>query len=153
FNDLVQKYKVDAQGVLHLGASEGQEAQTYAKYGYKMAFVEALPNVYRKLGQNVSGLNAVTYQECVSDVDGQEVEFNVANNAGQSSSMLDFGTHTKEHPQVKFIGKIRMKTKRVDSFVEDLDQYQLLVMDLQGAELMALKGIGQSLANFKYIYT
>lgn len=153
FDHLVTRYKVQAKGVLHLGASEGQEAPFYAKHGYKMAFVEALPHIHAKLVQNVAKYGAVTYNACVSDVEGVDIEFNIANNGGQSSSMLEFGTHTKEHPGVRFIGKTRMKTKRVDSLVADIANYDILVMDLQGAELMALKGIGEKLHGFKYVYT
>lgn len=153
FDQLVSRFKVQAKGVLHLGASEGQEAPAYAKHGYKMAFVEALPHVHAKLVQNVAQYNAVTYNECVGDVEGKEVEFNIANNGGQSSSMLEFGTHTREHPSVRFIGKTRMKMRRVDNLVKDIHEYDLLVMDLQGAELMALKGIGDKLDGFNYVYT
>lgn len=40
----------------------------------------------------------------VSDKDDEMVMFNIANN-GQSSSILEFGTHSSEHPDVKFIDK------------------------------------------------
>lgn len=150
FDYLVKKYKINAKGVLHLGASEGQEAPTYAKYGYKMAFVEALPDVYAKLTSNVKGLNAECYNACVSDTQ-KEVTFNVANNGGQSSSYLKFGTHTRMHPEVRFTNKLTMVTTTVNELIDNLEDYDILVMDLQGAELDALKGT--KLDGFKWIYT
>lgn len=152
FDSLVKKYRINAKGVLHLGASEGQEAPTYKRHGYKMAFVEALPHMIGALKSTLitNGITASVYEACVSDC-VKQVTFNVSNNRGQSSSYLEFGTHTKQHPTIKFTDRLRMVTTTVNDLIENLKDYDLLVMDLQGAELDALKGT--DLSGFKWIYT
>jgi FkbM family methyltransferase len=149
---MVRKHRIRAKGVLHLGASEGQEAEAYHRQGWAMAFVEAIPEVYEKLKENTAKYNAVCYNACVSNQEG-EVTFNIANNGGQSSSMLEFGTHKDVHPSVLFVDKITLKTIRAEHLVKDIERYDVLAMDLQGAELLALEGLGDKINGFDYVYT
>ena len=58
------------------------------------------------------------YQAFIDDTDNKDIEFNVSNN-GQSSSLLDFGTHLTHHPHVHFTHKIKGKTKRLDTLIEE----------------------------------
>lgn len=158
FSELFAKYKIKPIGAFHCGASSGQEISEYYKNGIKnTVWIEALREVYAKLLINILPYkNAIAINECVSDVNGKEVMFNVANNEGQSSSLLDFGTHTKEHPTVKFVNRVKMNTIRLDTLIEkyrlDMEKYDFLNIDLQGAELMALKGMGKYLDGFKFLY-
>jgi FkbM family methyltransferase len=158
FSELFKKYKIQPKGVLHVGASSGQEIAEYYKNGIKATvWIEALRDVYEQLKINISKYpDAIAINQCISDVDGKEVQFNVANNEGQSSSFLEFGTHTKEHPTVKFVNRIKMETIRLDTLIEkyrlDMDKYDFLNIDLQGAELLALKGLGEYLKGFKFLY-
>jgi FkbM family methyltransferase len=158
FSRLISKHKVNITGVLHCGASIGQEAEEYAKLGVEnMVFIEADPDVYIDLKSNIINYpKAIPINACLSDKDGEEVVFNIANNGGQSSSMLQFGTHTTAHPEVKFIGKKNLITKRLDTLIEEFNlnihEFNFLNMDLQGAELLALRGLGEYLKYFKYAY-
>lgn len=158
FDYLFQKYKIQPSGVLHLGANTGQEAETYYKHGVrKVIWVEALPSVYEELVRNISKYpGSVALRACLSDKDDEWVAFNVANNEGQSSSMLEFGTHRKEHPTVKFVDRLQLRTSRLDTL---LKQYRLSIdggwflnIDLQGAELLALRGMGDLLPKFDHAY-
>ena len=92
----------------------------------------------------------------VSDVDDKEYDFNISNN-GQSSSILEMDTHLKHHPQVKYIDSVKVKSKRIDTILRDneisVSKYDFLNLDIQGAELMALKGMGKLIESFNYIYT
>jgi FkbM family methyltransferase len=158
FDKLVRKHSINITGVLHCGASIGQEAKEYHKLGVQnMVFIEAIPDIYEQLKANISQYpQALAVNACLSDQDEQEVMFNIANNGGQSSSFLKFGTHTTAHPEVKFTGQIPLKTKRLDTLIAELNinihEFNFLNMDLQGAELLALKGLGDQLRYFKYAY-
>lgn len=156
FKDLFAKYNIQSKGILHVGASLGQEAQRYADLGInKMIFIEAIPDVFLQLKANISCFpDAIALNACVSDKDGLKVKFNIASNEGQSSSFLEFGTHTEMHPTVKFIESIELETIRLDTLLKDvsLSDMDFLVMDLQGAELLALKGMGDLINKFKYAY-
>lgn len=158
FNYLFQKHNIKPTGVLHLGASTGQELATYIQFGMKpMVFVEAIPSVYEQLKRNISGcLEAIAINACIADEDGKEVVFNVSNNEAQSSSFLELGHHKVIHPEVHYVEAINMTTKTVASIVRenniDLSKFNFLNADLQGAELMALKGMGSLILYFKYLY-
>lgn len=156
---LIKKYRFTPEYILHIGASSGQEAEAYKKAGAKhVTWIEADPNVYGKLLKNLSrypghfGVNA-----CISDKDGEEVEFKVTSNEGQSSSIYELGTHSQAHPDVIVIDRIKLITSRVDTLrrdgkIQSAHSFDFLNIDLQCAELVALKGMGDMLSEFKYAY-
>ena len=95
------------------------------------------------------------YNAVITDKDDTEVTFNVSNNV-QSSSVLEFGTHSYEHPQVVYVDKTHHLSITVDTFFErnnlDASKYDFWNFDIQGAELMALKGATKSIKHAKAIY-
>lgn len=158
FSELWRKHKIRPDGILHVGANTGQEAEEYNKLGVKqVVWVEAIPEVHLKLVQHVGRMPGhQTILACVSDRDGDDVQFHVASNQGQSSSFLEFGTHATTHPNVRWVDHIRMRTSRLDTLLMEkhlrLSPDWFLNMDLQGAELLALKGLGTCLDCFKWAY-
>lgn len=156
FDQLFPRYGIRPDGILHLGANEGQEAEMYHKLGIRnVIWVECVPDVFKKLVAHLMRFPAQHARlACLSDVDGMNVDFHVANNGGQSSSLLEFGTHAKEHPTVKFTETLRMRTTRVDTLLrnERLKGRWLVNADLQGAELLALCGMGDLLGQFDWAY-
>lgn len=157
--NLFERHNIKATGALHVGAHYGHEAEKYDAAGIKkMVFIEAIPEVFLKLKQNISKYpHAIALNACISDVDGQKVKFNISSNEGQSSSILDFGTHSKEHPNVIFIDQIECTTTRLDTLFDtelvDLSHgLDFLNIDLQGCELLALRGMGDLLKQFKWAY-
>lgn len=158
FDYLFTKYDIKPLGVLHLGANTGQEGKAYAQFGItNVIWVEALPEIYRHLQREVQQWPGnLALLACVAEVDGRIVKFNVASNGGQSSSFLEFGTHRFEHPTVKFVRQIEMPTVRVDSLLRRnglaVGPHWFLNIDLQGAELHALKGMGDLLWKFDHAY-
>jgi len=160
FGYLFREYSIRTNGVLHLGAHWGEEAAAYQARGIKQViWVEALPQAFCRLKQNVADfpkMKSTCLFACLSDKDGEKVTFNVASNMGQSSSFLKFGTHATEHPTVKYIDKIPMTTTRLDSLLNSLHLSVgpgwFLNIDLQGVELLALKGMGNLLKEFDYAY-
>jgi FkbM family methyltransferase len=157
FDQLFRRHGVKPDGILHLGANEGQEAAMYHKLGVRnVIWVECIPEVYKKLVAHLVWFPGQRARlACVSDTDGQSVKFNVANNGGQSSSLLEFGTHTKEHPTVKFTETLQVTTSRVDTLLKSelMIGRWMLNADLQGAELLAMKGMGKLLVDrFDWAY-
>jgi FkbM family methyltransferase len=155
FTDLQRKYKITPNGVLHVGANVGEEIPEYHKIGVRdMIFIEANPNIFQVLQKKCSRFpEIVCYNNCISDVDGETVDFHIANNAGQSSSFLELGTHKEMHPDVKYIRHLQMKTVRLDTLLKGIDsKFDFLNMDLQGAEGHALRGMGDILHQFRYLY-
>lgn len=160
FDELFRRHNIKSTGVLHLGANTGQEAEAYYKQGItEVIWVEALTELALLCNSYVKDfvqMKSTVLNACVSDTTGKEVTFNVANNEGQSSSFLQFGTHRQEHPTVKFVQNVPMTTFRVDDLLAmnelTVGPGWFLNIDLQGAELLALKGMGNLLVEFDHIY-
>lgn len=158
FDQLFARYKIQAPGVLHLGANTGQEAEAYQKHGVKrVVWVEALPSLIPLLAAHVTRFpGQLVLCACLSDTNGQKVTFNVASNQAQSSSFLEFGTHATEHPTVRYVDSVELETVRADTLLErlevDIGENWFLNVDLQGAELLALRGMGTLLTRFRYVY-
>ena len=147
--ELKNEFNLDIKGILHIGAHECEEALSYKDIGIhndKIIWIEANPNLIKN--------NIKHY--LVLDKDDVDVELNLSNN-GQSSSILKFGTHKKYYKGVKYVEKIKMKSSRIDTIykIENIPENfaNFLNLDIQGVELLALKGAGELLEHFDYIYT
>lgn len=161
FGYLFQKYNIQSKGILHLGASTGQEAPKYKELGIdRVIWVEAIPDVYQQLLKHLRDIGceegASCINACISDESGKEVEFHISNNEAQSSSFLELGYHKIIHPTVEYIDTIKLHTLTVPVMLRrnglNLDGIDFLNADLQGAELLAIKGMGATLSLFKYLY-
>jgi len=158
FKDLLSKYNFRPSGVFHIGGSTGQEAPDYFAAGVHNAiFIEAIPSVFETLKQNlIKYPKMVGLNHCISDKTGEVVNFNISNNEAQSSSMLEFGTHRQVHPEVRFIDHMKLPTITVADLLKkyelDLWEYDFLNIDLQGAEMKALIGMGEHLKYINYAY-
>lgn len=157
FDWLWPKYGIRPDGVLHLGASEGQERDVYARHKVNsVIWVEAIPEVFNKLCENISdypGQDAMML--CVGKDEGREVVFNVSNNEAQSSSYLELGHHTVIHPTVNYVRNFKTTIRRLDNIFkkESFKGSWFLNADLQGAELDAFEGMGELLHSFEWVYT
>lgn len=154
FDYLVDKYKIDIKGVLHLGASSGQERDEYNKYCKgKVIWVEAIPLVHKELSLNIFHYeNQIALNACLSNVNDEEIIFNISNNESQSSSILELGTHLEIHPEVCYTDRVKMKTIRVDKLLKDynIEEINFLNVDLQGAEHLAIEGMGDLIKGIEW---
>jgi len=154
---LNEKYDMKVGGILHVGAHEAEELSSYGIFGdIPVYWVEANTEIAEKLTASLSAdLNQHVITAVVSDTSGQEVSFNIANN-GQSSSILELGTHKTAHPEVHYVDT---ETRRTESLYDLVSKHEVpetvnfVNLDIQGAELLALKGLGGLLTGFDYIYT
>lgn len=156
FRKLFPKYGIAPKGVLHIGANVGEEAPVYDELGIKkVLWIEANEKIVPTLILNTIskfGLGHRVKNICVSDVENESVVFHISNNGSQSSSILELGTHKIAHPEVHYVEDIHMKTARIDNHLSNDYEYDFLNIDLQGAELKALRGMGDLLHKFKWAY-
>lgn len=155
FHELIKRHEMKVTGVLHLGAHLAEEAPLYQEQGIRNVWwVEGNARVLPKIDQVLRHypgqrlIHAVVYER-----DGAELDFNVTNYDGMSSSILEFGTHPTFSPDTVFIEKVRVSTRSVDSLVMEhgIAGANLLNMDLQGAELSTLKGATGFLRGVDYV--
>jgi FkbM family methyltransferase len=147
-----------ARGVVHVGANIGQERELYERYGLAVLWLEPLPDAFAQLSANIAGLPRQRAIEClVTDRDGASYQFNVANNGGESSSILPLKEHRDVWPKVDFTRTIELKSRTLASVFanERIDpaRYDALVMDTQGSELLVLRGAEPVLGHFRFIKT
>lgn len=161
FNKLVQNYG-KPKGIIHLGAHLAEEMNDYLSFDINsVIWVEANPNLYENLISTLSDTNHKAFCELLSDIDGQEMKFNIAKNHYngnyQSSSVLEFGTHINHHPHIIMEDSMLLKSKTINTiFLENnlnFDDYNFVNLDLQGYELPVIKGFGDNISKMKYIYT
>jgi hypothetical protein len=146
---------IDIKGVFHVGAHDCEELLFYNSFGVKNEDIVWIDAVESKVTDATNRGIVNVYNALITDKDDEDIYFNVSNNI-QSSSILEFGTHSHEHPWVVYTDKVLKKSITVDTFFEknDLDasEYNFWNFDIQGAELIALKGATKSLQYVKALY-
>jgi FkbM family methyltransferase len=153
--NILLSHKINIIGSFHIGTHECEELQFYNKIGLNpenIIWVEANPSKVVEATNN--GIPNV-YNATIADKNDENIIFNISNNL-QSSSILEFNTHSQEHPSVVYVNKIEQKSITIDTFFErnniDASKYNFWNFDIQGAELMALKGATNSIKYAKAIY-
>lgn len=90
-------------GVIHVGASAGQERDLYARHQLKVAWIEPVPEQFEKLRQNIRSLpDQRAINALIADTDGKPYTFRVSNNDGLSSSILELHGHKDIWPDVHY---------------------------------------------------
>ncbi|MEG6522280.1 FkbM family methyltransferase [Desulfotomaculum sp. 1211_IL3151] len=156
-NVLCREHGIKPKGVIHIGAHEGKELANYLKMGYqKILFIEANPEVYQRLLDHIQGRdNVLAVNVAISDYDGM-IELHVTN-FDQSSSILPLKEHKDIYPGIQEAYQTKVPCRTLDQLLRDLElppeDYNLLNIDIQGAELKALQGATQVLKNIDGINT
>ena len=152
------RFLSDISGLIHVGANTGQERYLYAAYGLRVLWIEPIPEIFYKLVANIKafpGQRAV--EDLVTDRDGEEYTFHISNNSGLSSSILALKQHKDIWPDVDYTESIPLTSTTLNSLLQreqiDPAEYQALIMDTQGSELLVLHGAVPVLKNFQYIKT
>jgi hypothetical protein len=145
---ICKEYNINLHGVFHVGAHECEELNDYLKDGIllnNIVWVEGNTNIYNHMIKK--GITNLIHA-VVDEVSGKEVTFNITNN-GQSSSILDLGTHLRHHPDVWVTSVQKHSTKTIQDIAKennlDFTKYNFWNFDIQGAELLALRGAGDLL--------
>jgi FkbM family methyltransferase len=152
----------ESSGILHLGAHRGLEAEVYNWFGKDVMWVEALPNTYNQLIENLYFYkNQIAFQALLTDKDDENINFYVSNYDAACSSIYNFTQNIKTSKiwsdrNHKMIDSLKLKSSKLDTlfFKNKIDpkNYNHWILDLQGAELLALKGGEKSLSSCKSIY-
>lgn len=149
---LVNKYKINFTGILHIGAHECEELLVYEKYidRKNILWVEAMMD---KVILSKNKYDGILIENAVVSDKEEIVNFNICNGT-QSSSMLELGLHKKFHPSIKKIKSYEVKTIILNNILPKYNiNFNFINLDIQGAELKALKGMEDYLSNVDYIYT
>lgn len=153
---LVQHFNLNIRGILHIGAHECEELDAYLKLGINNENIYWIEAMEDKVQLMKNQKNVKIYQALIDIEDDKEVKFNITNN-GQSSSILEFGSHEKHHPHIKMVDSKQLKTTRLETFIKKnkipIEKLNFLNIDIQGKELDALKSMENYIQYVQYIYT
>lgn len=155
---LCNKYKFIPKGIIHVGAHKGEEVYIYDELGIdNVIWVEANPKIFEILSENIKKFKKnKAFNYLVSDFDDKECLFYITNN-GESSSILELERHKIHHSHIHVTDNIVLNSKKIDSIISEqnieISNYNFLNLDIQGAELLALKGFSEGLKNIDYVYT
>lgn len=156
FNVLMNKFHLNVTGILHVGAHECEELNTYKSFNISPNDIYWIEAQQEKVNLMKSRNIPNIFRAIIDEEDNKQVIFNISNN-GQSSSLLEFGTHLHHHPQVHYINKIIDKTTRLDTLIEKnnipIEKINFINLDIQGVELRALRSMEKYLKHIDYIYT
>ena len=148
------------KGIIHIGAHEAEELNDYVLAGItNVLWVEANPNKQKIIEKKISPFTKMKLgQFAATSVSGGTGRLNISNN-GQSSSLLNFGTHALHYADIKYIDEQEVPLITVDDWIHSLgveqskNNYNFINLDIQGYELEALKGMRKQLQQVDYIYT
>lgn len=144
------------KGVIQVGAHYGQELQDYIDMGadYIVLF-EPCEAAFNELEKRInrSDVTIVPYKLGCADFNGLVVMKTSPQNQGQSNSILEPAKHTEYYKDIRFTTTETIEVVRLDDAEFDRSRVNMLVMDVQGAEGLVLKGAEETLKHIEVIYT
>ena len=151
FDRIEKNLILQSKGILHIGASFGQEADFYQSLNAKVLWIEAIPWVYEELllkstrFQNQFVINAL-----LGATNREKVDFYLASNNFESSSIFQFGKDFRSN-SVTMNDCVKLPMIRLDSLEIPIpiSNFEHWVIDVQGAELNVLKGAGELIKGCK----
>lgn len=143
--------------LVHVGAHLVEEIATYNNALIKrVSWIEANPEHFlaaKSLLREYT--NQEVFQAAIYSESGTIRTFYVASNDGMSSSLLKFDRHRGFFPNVRTQREFKVDTVTLDDFFTinfpNQPYPEVLVLDIQGAELDALRGSQKTLENAKII--
>jgi len=165
------------RGVIHVGASVGEELGVYLLLGFSRALmIEANPDVIPALERNVAALNALATRfdepmglapparaqavHCAVGAENGVVMLNLMDAATLSSILpLNADALGQDLDGFAVVRRQEVPLRRLDDLRDTLAHgaqaadFNVLRLNIQGAELMALQGAEQWLANIELVFT
>lgn len=152
-----EKYSMNIKGIIQVGSYVAKEYPILKEVCLgDFIFIDANEKIIELLRSNLDD-NCKIFNNLIADVDDQEFTFNLMNHE-QSSSVLELDKHSEYHPEYsKIVEQVKIKSVKLDTLIKkekiDMHNYNCLIMDVQGAELLVLKGFEQNLDCIDYIHT
>ena len=156
--NLFTQNSVVPKGIIHVGAYDGKDIKLYENLSIsKILFIEANPIVFEKLKANIA----------TASIDVQAVNYAISNQNGkvrlyvnsmeQNSSIFPLKYYRDIYPNIKEAHQLIVEAKTLDTLLQELElspkDFNILNLDIQGAELLALQGATNLLKYIDAVYT
>lgn len=153
FKPIVEKMGIKINGVVQIGAHRAQEYDTYKEMGIvNLVFVEPCKTAFGFLKENFSD-KAILFNCALADFEGEAVMNTEHDNDGMSNSLLAPKEHLLQHPNIKFTDSELVAVKTLDQLPFQRENYNCLIIDVQGAEGLVIKGGLETIKHIDIIYT
>lgn len=169
---------VRPRGVIHVGASVGEELGAYLVLGFaRMLMIEANPAAIPALRRNVAAINAVAARfdermglappayaqaiHCAAGAEDGVVELAVMEVPTLSSLLppQSAALNAEETPWFAVVDRPRVPMRRLDDLAGELangwraQDFNVMRLNIQGAELLALRGAARWLEHIELVFT
>ena len=146
-------WSIKPTGVIHIGAHLAEEMRQYSDLNWgHMYWVEANPKLAQDLVQNLDS-SQNTIIECAAwDVDNLPMKFHETTDT-QSSSILRLKKHSLYYPRILTKIEYTVLARRIDCLFDSPPPFTFANIDIQGAELQAIKGMGELIQSLDAIYS
>jgi len=149
--ELLNKYNIKPIGVIQIGAHYGQENKVFDKLNIKhRAFFEPIKSSFEVL-KKLIGSEYLLFNFALGNINSKMEMYVETVNQGQSCSLLKPAIHTTQHPIIVFNGVEVVDVKRLDDVGLNIDDYNMIVIDVQGYELEVFKGSVKTLEKIDVI--
>jgi FkbM family methyltransferase len=149
--ELKKYWGVHPSSLVHVGAHNAEELEQYENVGWnQVTWIEAQPSKIEGLKNKIPKHHKLIHA-AVWHKDGESLNLNIMTNT-ESTSLFQLGTHAIEHPTVELSEIIQVSTTTLGTLLKDYTAPELIALDIQGAELNALRGFGNRISEVKWIY-
>jgi FkbM family methyltransferase len=144
-------------GIIHIGARYAEELPIYKNHDINnILWIEADPTAEPLLKANLANDPGSKFAIFAATNSNGYIEFNRTSNHGHSSSIFKLKNHLLMSPDVIPERTMTVPQQRLDDYLNinnnlNALSYNMIVIDVQGAELLALKGAANTLRNIDAI--
>lgn len=152
-SSIIDEYKSNIRGIIHIGGHIGQEYECYKRNKINnLMFFEPIWNNYIRLIHNIDS-KCIVHNIALGNKDCEIDMYVEDKNDGMSCSILEPKHHLIEYPHITFDKREKVFMKKLDHISFDRQNYNLINIDVQGYELEVFKGGINTLRNIDYIVT
>jgi methyltransferase, FkbM family len=151
--------RLERRGVIHVGAHRGEEVDSYLGAGFdEIVLIEANPSMHGELAVRFAGDARVRPFHCaISDHDGTiDLHIHTSRTGSvEPASILPLKRFKEIVGTLHTPETVRVRCRTLDSLLLEneisADAFGLLNIDVQGAELLVLKGAERTLASIEAV--
>jgi FkbM family methyltransferase len=146
---LMTAHGLEPRGIIHVGAHAGEEVASYLALGFqRILLIEADPTLAAALVERFRDEPRIAVEACaITDFDGT-IDLHLTS-VTVANSILSIKRHAAIFPDIHETGLIPVRARTLDSLLAEREQagdfFNIMTIDIQGAELLALGGAAQLL--------
>ncbi|MFM6234141.1 MAG: FkbM family methyltransferase [Planktothrix sp.] len=157
FFNLCQQNNITPNGIIWIGAYDGKTLKRLnLPNTVKTLLIDANPNAVERLQTNFAESPNIQVVQAAISNHNDAVTLHLTS-LESSSSILPWKQYSEIYPNIKEIQQLTLPSLTLDTLLEQLNlsptDFNILILDIQGAEFLALEGASQLLNTLDGIYT